>query len=521
MPARQLPARPDLEQLKHQAKDLLRAARGGEADALARFRILPAFSARKTAELESAPIALHDAQSVIAREHGFDSWNTLRDRVEELTLEFGAAVNSFIEAATGERGDRAARLLALHPEIARANFHTALLVGDAAAVERALADRPQLATEAGGQRNWLPLLYICHNALGDTAANHDGAVAIARRLLALGADPNERFPWLHHGVRRPALWGAVMATQSLPLATALLEAGADASDGVTLPLAAGSGNIAALDLLFTRGADPNHPWATDGGAPLYEILHWAHGLEGAYWLLDHGASPDPVFPANGETPLHVVAAQWDARLAQALVTRGADASRPRADGRTPFAVAELSGNREVADWLRGHGADTAIADVDRLVAACSRGDRATAEAMLTARPELRGTIAAEHYDAFYRAVERNDTRAIDAMLACGFDPNRPDDSIGKTALHAAAMEGWPDAARLLLERGASVSIRDREFHAQPLIWAAEGSRTSREGRDHAAVARLLIEAGSPLEWTTGEEPAEAILDIVNAWKQVG
>ena len=82
------------------------------------------------------------------------------------------------------------------------------------------------------------------------------------------------------------------------------------------------------------------------------------------------------------------------------------------------------------------------------------------------------------------------------------------------------MEGWPEATRLLLEHGASVAVRDREFNAPPLIWAAEGSRGSRPGRDHAAVGRLLLDAGSPLEWQTGAEPAEAIVEIVNAWRGV-
>lgn len=106
------------------------------------------------------------------------------------------------------------------------------------------------------------------------------------------------------------------------------------------------------------------------------------------------------------------------------------------------------------------------------------------------------------------------------MLACGFDPNRGDESIGKTALHVAAMEGWPEAARLLLAHGGLVAVRDREFYTPPVIWAADGSRTSRAGRDHAAVGRLLLDAGSPVEWQTGAEPAEAIMEIVNAWRGV-
>ena len=514
-----LPERPNLDQLKRQAKDLLRDARANETAALARFRILPAFTRVSDADLARRTLALHDAQSVIAREHGFDSWNLLRERVEELTLEFAAAVDLFVQAATDGRGDRTERLLELHPGIARANFTTELLLGDAAAVDARLAGDPRLATARGGPRDWEPLHYVCQTAVGARPGEREtGLVAIARRLIALGADPNLRFPWLHHGVRRPVLWGAVLTVRSLPLAEALLDAGADPNDGVTLTIAASAGNVAALDLLRAHGADVNHPWATDGSTPLYAILHWSRTDDGVRWLLAHGADPDPVFAANGETPLHVVAADWDAALAGELVGRGADIARPRADGRTPYAVAELNGNREVAAWLLAHGASGDLSAADRLVAACSRGDRETAAAMLAADPDLRGAIGAEHYAAFYRAAERNDLQALEAMLACGFDPNRGDESIGKTPLHIAAMEGWPDAARLLLAHGASMEVRDNEFKAQPLIWAAEGSRGSRGGRDHAAVGRLLLEAGSPVDWQGGEEPSEAILEIVNDWR---
>jgi ankyrin repeat protein len=289
---------------------------------------------------------------------------------------------------------------------------------------------------------------------------------------------------------------------------------------VTLPLAAGMSDIAALELLRAHGANVNHPWATDGGTPLYEILHWAGSPDGARWLIAHGAACDAIFAGNGETALHVVAESWGPDLAELLVAHGADVNRRRTDGRTPYAVAELSGNRAMADWLAAHGADANITDVDRFVAACSRGDRAVAGAMLERQPGLRAEISTEHYRAFYRAAERNDAAAIETMLACGFEIDRPDESIGKTALHVAAMEGWPDAARVLLAHGASVSVRDREFQAQPLIWAAEGARTSRTDRDHATVGRLLLDAGSPVEWEPGAEPAEPILDIVNAWRGI-
>lgn len=525
MTTRPFPERPDLGQLKRQAKDLLRAARDHEPSAFARFRVLPAFARASEDELRRAGLALHDAQSVIAREHGLPSWKALRERVEEATLGLDAAARAFVEAASDGRTDRAERLLAAHPAIAKANLHAALVLGDAEAVGARLAENPALALEPGGPRGWEPLLYVCHDALGSRSMERgEGLVAIARRLLELGADPNARFPWLHHGVRRAVLWGAVHVTGVLPLAGLLLEAGADPDDGVTLPIAAGGGNLPALRLLRAHGADPSQPWATDGAATLYSILQWADTSTGAHWLLEEGADPDPVFPDNGETPFHVVARRWDASLAERLVERGADPTRQRADGRTPYQIAELNGNRSVADWLVERGVAGEISEVDRFVAACSRAERASAEAMLASRPSLRDEIGDDHYVALHRAAERGDAAALETLLACGFDPDHGDEEMGKTPLHDAAMAGWVDAVRVLLAHGASVHVRDREFKGQPLVWAAEGFRShgggeGSEGRDHEAVGRLLLEAGSPVDWEAGDEPAQGLLDVLVAWRR--
>lgn len=67
-----LPARPSLEQLRKQAKDLLRRARAGDSEALAR---LGSGGQRAT---------LADAQRAVARAHGFASWTRLRGHVEAL-----------------------------------------------------------------------------------------------------------------------------------------------------------------------------------------------------------------------------------------------------------------------------------------------------------------------------------------------------------------------------------------------------------------------------------------------------
>src|SRR5947209_9873505 len=61
---------------------------------------------------------------------------------------------------------------------------------------------------------------------------------------------------------------------------------------------------------------------------------------------------------------------------------------------------------------------------DRLVAACSRGDRHAADALLARNPRLRDEITDDHYIAFHQAAERGDVRALEAMLTCGFEDRK-------------------------------------------------------------------------------------------------
>ncbi|HEU4693320.1 MAG TPA: ankyrin repeat domain-containing protein, partial [Vicinamibacterales bacterium] len=87
--------------------------------------------------------------------------------------------------------DRTAqRLLANHPEIARANIHTAVVCGDLEEVERILAARPAAALERGGARDWTPLLTLCYTRFTHEAT-HQNAIAIARLLLDHGANAND------------------------------------------------------------------------------------------------------------------------------------------------------------------------------------------------------------------------------------------------------------------------------------------------------------------------------------------
>jgi hypothetical protein len=71
MPKQSLPVRPNLDQLKHQAKDLLRAIRAGDPQALADFQtFLPG-------KIDPANAKLADAQLVLARSYESPSWPRL------------------------------------------------------------------------------------------------------------------------------------------------------------------------------------------------------------------------------------------------------------------------------------------------------------------------------------------------------------------------------------------------------------------------------------------------------------
>jgi RNA-directed DNA polymerase len=136
-----LPGHPNLDQLRHQAKDLLRAATAGDTRAVSRMREV------------SDRLTLAAAQLAVAREHGFASWSRLKGEVEARTHEIAQKAEAFCEASIGGRMGRAARILAATPEVAGYSFATAAVYGDAARVRgRGAAPAPPLGP-IGGRRD--------------------------------------------------------------------------------------------------------------------------------------------------------------------------------------------------------------------------------------------------------------------------------------------------------------------------------------------------------------------------------
>ena len=104
-PARRLPRQPNLEQLRKQARDLLHEYRAGEPAAVEEVRQFERHP-------DPAAFALHDAQRVLARAYGYQSWARLKAFVD------GANVARLADAVQAGDVDQARALLRARPELA-------------------------------------------------------------------------------------------------------------------------------------------------------------------------------------------------------------------------------------------------------------------------------------------------------------------------------------------------------------------------------------------------------------------
>ena len=337
----------------------------------------------------------------------------------------------------------------------------------------------------------------------DAPARVDGLVAIARRLCALGANPNAEYHWnWHPELPRTALWAAVCAVRHLPLAEVLLEAGANPTDGVTGHIAGGGGNLEALELLHRYGLNVN---GIPGGVPPLVYMMRGPTLRqvraGCSITARTRISPGAM-PARRRCTSRPAAGTCRWSSGSSSTARMCRAAAPMARRRTRW-PSSMATRRSPRGCSR-----TAPSTSCRRSNASSPRARAptvpAADAILAAHPGLRSELRPEHHLMLHRPAESGNAAVLETMLACGFDPNAKDkDNV--TPLHRAAMGGHVDAVRVLLNHGADVNALDGMFSASPLVWAVEGrSHAKHPGADHVGVARLLIAAGSPLDWTPPE-----------------
>ena len=378
MPVRTLPARPHLDQLKRQAKELLQ-----QQPQLGRLR---------------------DAQRALAGEYGFATWDALRTHVASVV---GAAPRSLIKPpeldtddgdrvwdalVAAEAGDVASLrlLLTRDPRLGRAEYwytpaiHFAVREGHLEAV--------RLLLDAGADPEWNGL----HDGSLMAMARERGHTTIAQVL----DDARDRRGRVMAGSDSQPIHAAI-SRQDLAEVRRLLDADPGLVDAGNehgaspLHRAVGGGGREIAALLLERGAN------------VHAMLSSSRGLGSGFWpdlqaidlavwdgrhpgdahmiqlLLDHGATRDLTVAAalgdlahvtqildadpariretrpSGRRPLSAAVEAGHDALAQRLLERGADPnwSEPTASSGRSLRVASGAGRREMVELLLAHGAD--------------------------------------------------------------------------------------------------------------------------------------------------------------------
>lgn len=80
--SRTLPPRPSLEQIKKQAKELLKAHRSADSHTCQTLRLLHRFRNASDADILAAGVKLNDCQFALAMDYGFADWTQLKSHVE-------------------------------------------------------------------------------------------------------------------------------------------------------------------------------------------------------------------------------------------------------------------------------------------------------------------------------------------------------------------------------------------------------------------------------------------------------
>ena len=456
-----LPLRPSLENLKKQAKRLVKSAHAEDPGALA--QIGPYFG-------DPSKITLQQAHLVIARGYGFSSWTKLKRHVEagsweDETMEQRA--NRFLDLAcihyapdpnsrSAAEFEQAAALLDANPDIAGHSLHTAAAAGDLAKLQELLSKNPDQVDQRGGPFGWTPLMYAAYARLPGVST-----LDVGKALIGAGADPNAHF--MSYGTYRFSVLTGVFGDgegglvrqpphpQMVPFARALLEAGANPNDSQGAYNRCFSPDNTHLELMLEYGlkdSDPSDWWqaVVENDPSEHRTMHfqliialrWGFA-DRARLLIEHGV--DINSPDNNYYPTYTV-------------------------GYTPYQVALMRGLPEIAALIKAKGgrADP-LGGYETFQAACMRGD--LLEASELAAEHLR-TDPVKNHELLCEAAGNGNLAAVQTMIKLGFELGPR----GKrTPLHMSAFKGHIDIVRALIDAGADTAMRDPDYHTPAFVHA--------------------------------------------------
>lgn len=513
---KRIPPRPDMGQLKKQAKELLALYRQGDPAGMQRLReSLHAARGKLDEALAAMALRLHDAQSCLAREYGFASWTELQLFVHArraLADDPGQALRRWLllvyagDVAGGNHTSRpavAARLLQENSTLLGDDPYLACAIGDEDALRRATARDPDWVHREGGPLRLPPLVAVTHSALAKQPGFRERLRNCAKFLLSAGASPNQSIGnrWPPASLETPAnnerlsaLYGAAGKALDPELTRLLLDAGADPNDGESLYHSLEA--PACTQLLLNAGA------RIAGTNAMYRALDLddAGVLE---MLLAHGGDPN-------EPPLGPPTSEWGSPLLwairrrrslahiQALLDAGARADACTSDGVQAHTLALRFGRPDVAELLGHAGAnhEPMVAD-EAFVAACARGDLASARAIQKAHPGVINALEPARLRQLPELAEQGCSDAVKTMASCGWPLEIRGGDIDATALNHAIFRGDAELTHFLLAHGADW----RTLHGfgdnacGSLSWASLNEPV--EGGDWVGCARALCAHGLP------------------------